>query len=290
MKTKAKLLCASLLLPLIIVLPVAVRAESTVPLCEKTMKLFEQIRDLELMQRNIEECYQVEKRIPLVAGRSGQFWRNYPEFDRKLMNRVIGHLADTAEYQRFIKAYQILIKHQDFRRLYADELFAEYMNLLESGRTRFRTQLKEWLGHSAESSPAHGHDRPARSIQVETFTFGPEKSSQRNQHVRAVPPVRLRVQMALSGSTPLGVGRETASKNVVHAMDQSGSAGAAGPAGDNVELITSPEQRNGLVPLEEVSAAAARVAQGDSVETLINSTSLDAVEKGLGAWDQQHGN
>ncbi|MFH1114578.1 MAG: hypothetical protein V1792_11705 [Pseudomonadota bacterium] len=280
MKTKAKLLCASLLLPLIIILPVAVRAESTVPLCEKTMKLLEQIQDLESLQRNMEECCQAEKRTLSAAGRSGQCWGNYPEFDGKLMNRVSGHLVGTPEYQRFMKAYRILIKRRDFGRLHMDELFAEYMILLESGRTRFRTQLKEWLKHSAESSPAHGHDRPARSIQVKTFTFGPEKSAQRNQHVRVVPAVRLQVQMPLNGSTLWAGGWKGVSRIVVQEMDQSGSTRTAGPVFGRVEL-TVPGARERLVP--PADALPFWLGQGESV--WINTNPQSRVEKGIGAWD-----
>ena len=283
MKTKAKLLCSSFLLSLIVMLPPTVPAKSAGQLYDQGKTLFEQIRDLELMQRNIEECYQVEKQIPLVAGRSGQSWRNYPEFDGKLMNRVIGHLAGTPEYQRFIKAYRILIKHPDFRRLYADELFAEYMDFLKAGRTRFLNQLKEWQENVAERYPAESHYGSTQPIPLNTFTFGDAKGTLRNESLRLVPAVRLQVQMPSSVSPPLAVGPETESKIVVHAMDQSGSAGTAGPAIDNVELNVSGEEER-LVPLEEVSMA--RVAQGDSVETLTNSKSLDAVEKGLGAWDQ----
>ena len=81
MKRKAKLFCSSLLLSLMIMLPATVRAESAVPLYDKTKKLFEQIQDLELMQRNVEECYQAEKRTPMVACWSGQSWRDHAELD-----------------------------------------------------------------------------------------------------------------------------------------------------------------------------------------------------------------
>ncbi len=96
------------------------------------------------MQRNVEECYQAEKRTPMVACWSGQSWRDHAELDSKLMNRVFGHLAGTPEYERFIMEYRRLIQRPDYARVHTDELFAEYMRLLKSGRTRFLTQLKEW--------------------------------------------------------------------------------------------------------------------------------------------------
>ena len=127
MTTKAKLLCSSLLLSLIIMLPATVRAESAVLLHERANQLFEQIQDLELMQRNIEECYQAEKGTLRVASFAHQSRGEHAELDGKLINRVFGHLAGTPEYERFVKAHGALIQRPDYRRLHTDELFAEYM-------------------------------------------------------------------------------------------------------------------------------------------------------------------
>src|SRR5208283_4604156 len=209
MKTKAKLLCASLLLSLIIMLPATVRAESAVLLCERANQLFEQIQDLELMQRNLEECYQAEKRTPIVACWSGQSWRDHAELDGKMMNRVFGHLAGTPEYERFIMEYRSRMQHPDYRRLHTDELFSEYMRLLESGRIRFLTQLKEWQEGIAEKSSAQAHEGLAQSVPVKTVTFGHTEGSQRTESGRVLPAIRLQVQMPLSGSTPLFVGRKS---------------------------------------------------------------------------------
>ena len=74
MKTKAKLICSALLLSIIIMLPAAIRAESAALLYERANKLFEQIQDLELMQRNVEECYQSEKGTLKVVSSARQSW------------------------------------------------------------------------------------------------------------------------------------------------------------------------------------------------------------------------
>ena len=96
------------------------------------------------------------------------------------MNRVFGHLAGTPEYERFITEYRTLIQRPDYRRLHTDELFAEYMRLLESGRIRFLTQLKEWQESLAEKCSAQVHEGLAQSIPVKTVTFGHAEGSAEN--------------------------------------------------------------------------------------------------------------
>jgi len=232
MNTKAKLICSALLLSIIIMLPAAVRAESAVLLYGKANQLFEQIQDLELMQRNIEECYQAETRTPMVACWSGQSWRDHPELDGKLMNRVFAHLAGTPEYERFIMEYRTLIQSPDYRRLHTDELFGEYMRLLESGRIRLLAQLKEWQESLAENGLAQAHEGVAQSIPVKTVTFGHAEGPQRTENGRIVPARWLQVQMPLSGSAPLAEDQKGVSKIVVLGMDQSGSAGTPVPTLD----------------------------------------------------------
>ena len=95
MKTTANLLGSSLLLSLIALLPATAQAESAAPLFDKAKKIVERIQDVELMQRNIEECYQAEKRTHAVASRSGDSGQNHAGLNGKLLNRVFGHLADT---------------------------------------------------------------------------------------------------------------------------------------------------------------------------------------------------
>ena len=209
MKTKVKLLYSSLLLSLIIMLPATVRAESAVLLFERANQLFEQIRDLELMQRNIEECYRAEKGTLRVASFARQSWGEPAELDGKLINRVFGHLAGAPEYERFVKAHGALIQRPDYKRRHADELFAEYMRLLESGRTRILTQLKEWQESLAEKCSAQAHEGLAQSIPLKRVTFDDAEGSQRTESGPVAPAIRLHIQMTLSGSTPLAVGQKS---------------------------------------------------------------------------------
>jgi hypothetical protein len=109
MKTKARLLCSSLLLSLIIMAQAGGRAESAMSMDEMSNKLFEQIQDIELMQRNIDECYQSEKRAPIVANWSGESWRDHVELDGALMHRVFSHLTGAPEYEKFIREYRTLL-------------------------------------------------------------------------------------------------------------------------------------------------------------------------------------
>ena len=211
MTTKAKLLCSTLLLSLIIMSPATVRAESALLLYERANQLFERIQDLELMQRNIEECYQAEKGTPAVASLARQSRGEPAELDGKLINRVFGYLADTPEYERFVKAHGALIQRPDYRRLHTDELFAEYMRLLESGRIRLLTQLKEWQESLAEECSAQAHEGLAESAPIKTVTFDDAEGSQRAES-GPVASIRLHIQMPQSGSTPLAVGQ----KSVVH--------------------------------------------------------------------------
>ena len=125
----------------------------------KADMLFEQIRDLELMQRNVEECYSAECGAPIIDGVSLLSRGNHRRLDGLLINRVFGYLAGTPEYERFAKAHRALIQRPDYMRLHKDELFAEYMRLLKSGRTRLLTQLNAWQGSFAESGWPQPNER-----------------------------------------------------------------------------------------------------------------------------------
>jgi hypothetical protein len=286
MKTKAKLLCSSLLLSLIVMLPAAVPAELSGPLYDKTTKLFKQIQDLELMQRNIEECYQAEKRTPMVASWSGQSWRHHAELDGKMMNRVFGHLAGTPEYERFIMEYRTLIQRPDYRRLHTDELFAEYMRLLESGRTRLMSQCKDLQESSGEKSSAQLHEGLAQSIPVKTLTFGHAEVSQRTESGRVVPAIWLQVQMPLSGSAHLAVGQKGVSRSVVPGMDLSGSGSTAALTIDMVELNTPLVAQERAVPLEKAHIGHHYgLVNGFWSGTFTILKFSDAVEKGVEAWN-----
>jgi hypothetical protein len=286
MKRKAKLLCASLLLSLLIMLPATVRAESPASLYDKTKKLFEQIQDLELMQRNVEQCFQAEKGISMVACLSRQSLRDSAELDGKLMNRVFGHLAGTPEYERFIMEYLTLIQRPDYRRLHTDELFAEYMRLLESGRTRLMNQWKDMQESLAQDGSAQLHEGLAQSIPVNKVTFVHAEGSRRTERGRVVPAIWVQVQMPQSGSAHLAVGQKGVSRTVVPGMDQSGSASTAAPRIDAVEPnISVPRER--IVSLEEVSIGYHYgLVKGARSGIRTNLKFSDAVGKGVRAWDQ----
>lgn len=276
MSTKVKLFCSSLLLSLILMLPATVPAESAVPQFDDAKKLFEQIQDLELMQRTIEESYQAEKRTPIGTCWSGQSWRDHTESPGKLMNRVFGHLANTPEYERFIREYRALIQRPDYRRLHTDELFAEYMRLLESGRTRLMTQWKDLQESLTEDGSDKVHEGLAQSIPENTVTFWHAEGSQRAQTVRVVPAIRLQVQMPLGGSAPLAVGEESVS----------GIVSATAPTIDMVELHTLVAQER-VAPLEKVPMSYHHgLVKGLGSGTRKNLKFSDAVEKGVRAWDQ----
>ncbi|MGO9119367.1 MAG: hypothetical protein ACLQPD_17390 [Desulfomonilaceae bacterium] len=218
MKTKVKLLYSSLMLSLIIMLPATVRAESAVLPHERANQLLEQIQDLELMQRNIEECYQAEKGTLRVASFARQSWGEPAELDGKLINRVFGHLAGAPEYERFVKAHGALIQRPDYKRRHTDELFAEYMRLLESGRIRFLTQLKEWQESLAEKSSTQAHEGLPQSIPMKTVAFGHAEDSQITECGRVAPAIPLHIQMPPSGLTPSAVGRKKVSRIVVRGI------------------------------------------------------------------------
>ena len=92
--------------------------------------------------------------------------------------------------------------------------------------------------------------------------------------------------MPPSGSTPLAVGQKSDSRIVVHGMDQSGSASTVAPTIDMVELnIFVPQER--VVPLEKAPMGYHHgLVKGVRSETRTNFKLSDAVEKGVGAWNQ----
>ncbi len=211
MKNRERLVCYAVVLSIIIVLPAAVPSERTsVVRHGKADHLFDQLRDLELMQRNIEECYRAEKRTPVVACWSGQSWTGHAELDGALIIRVFGHLAGTPEYERFAVAYRTLIQHPEYWRLHTDELFAEYMRLLESGRIRFLTELKQWQGSLAEDGWAQPHGRFEQAVQ--TVTAGYPERAKTAQSGRVGPLRREDVQIPSIGSAFFVVPREGFSK------------------------------------------------------------------------------
>src|SRR5271157_4903964 len=236
------------------------------------------------MRRNVEECFQAERRTPMLACWSGQSLRDHAELDGKLMDRVFGHLAGTQEHEKFIMEYLTLIQRPDYRRLHADKLFAEYMRLLESGRARLMTQWTDLQESLTEDGSNQLHEGLAQSIPVKTVTFGQAEGSQRNESGRVVQTILLQVQMPPSGSTPFAVGQKSVS-SVVHGMHQSGLASTAAPTFDMVELNTAVVQER-VVPLKQGSRGYHHgLVKGVRLGTRTNLKVLDAVEKGVGAWD-----
>ncbi len=235
MTVSVKPSCLTVLLCLIMMLPATVGAESALPLNDKTQTLFVQIQDLELLQRNVVECYQAEKRTSMTARLSRQSGSDYAQLDGKLMNRVFGHLAGTPEYKKFITEYRTILRSPDYRRLQRDRLFSEYMLLLESGRTRLMTQWKSLQEGLTEDGSDQLPEGIAESIQVKKVTFGHAEGSQSRESARTVPAIRLR-ELTLSGSKPLVVIRKSVSWIVVHGMDPSRWAGTPAPTIDLMDL------------------------------------------------------
>ncbi len=252
MKTNVKQIGSALLLLLIALLPALVRAEPAVPLFDKAKLIVEQLQDLESMQRNVEACYFSEKRTSTVASRSARLWPEHAELDGKLLNRVFSHLAGTPEYEGFMSAYRSLVQRPDYRRLHTDELFAEYMRLLESGRMRFLTQLKDCQEGSAERFPVQAHEGLAGPIPAKTARFGLANGSERPGSGRAVAAIQLHIHVPSSGSKPLTMGQKSPLRIVVRGMKRSSVVSSATPATDVVELeILVVEELT--APLEEVT-------------------------------------
>jgi len=155
MKTKTNLLGSLLLVATIAMAPCTVRSQDlSIPFDDRAYELIGQIQDLELMGRDIERCYEAEKRTAMLAYWSRQSLRDSTQFNSELINRVFGYLVGTPEYERFVKVYLALIRSPGYKQVYSANLFAEYMRLIESARTRLTTQLKERLRSVAEESSA----------------------------------------------------------------------------------------------------------------------------------------
>ncbi|MFA6221234.1 MAG: hypothetical protein WC647_02850 [Desulfomonilaceae bacterium] len=152
MKTKTKLFGSLLLVATITIMPGIVRSQDlSIPVDDTAYQLIEQIQDLELMGRDIQRCYEAEKRTAMIASLSRQSLTD-SQLNSELMNRVFSHLVGTSEYERFLKVYRALIRSPGYKQLYSANLCSEYMRLIESVRTRLTTQLKERLRSLAKES------------------------------------------------------------------------------------------------------------------------------------------
>ncbi len=144
MKNKAMLLFSCILLSMVVAFPCSVRSgEFSIPLDQRTQQLFEQLQDIDLLQRNIAQCYQAENKTVMVASLARQSVGEPAELDHKLVDRVFRRLVGAPEYQKFTLAYQAVIQRPDYDRLYATELYGEYMRLLDSARSRLTVELKQ---------------------------------------------------------------------------------------------------------------------------------------------------
>jgi hypothetical protein len=155
MNNKTKLLGSLLLIAIITITPGAGRSQDlSIPFDDRAFQIIDQIQDLESMRRDIERCYEVEKRTVMSASLSRQSVTDSTQFNSELINRVFGYLVGTPEHERFVKVYRELIRRSSYKHLYSANLFAEYMCLIESASTRLTTELKERLKSLAIESSA----------------------------------------------------------------------------------------------------------------------------------------
>jgi hypothetical protein len=144
MSNKVVILCCYILLSIIIAFPCTARSqELSIPLDRNTQQLFEQLQDIDLLQRNIGKVYQAENKTILNASLTLRSAGEPMELDRTLVDRVFSRLSDTQEYQSFMKAYQTVIQRPDYSRLYVTEMFGEYMRLLDAAKARLTAELKQ---------------------------------------------------------------------------------------------------------------------------------------------------
>ena len=144
MNNKAAILYSYVLLSVVVAFPCTARSqELSIPLDRRTQQLFEQLQDIDLLQRNITQMYQAENKTILNASLILRSAGEPMELDRTLVDRVFNRRQDTPEYRSFKKAYQAVIQRPDYSRLCVTEMFDEYMRLLDSARTRLTIELKE---------------------------------------------------------------------------------------------------------------------------------------------------
>ena len=143
MKNKAILLCSYILLSMVVAFPGNVHSqELSIPLDQRTQQLFQQLQDIALLQREIAECYQARNKTFMATSLARQSVEETAELDNELVDRVFRRLSGAPEYEKFMVAYQAVIQRPDYNKLYAKELFGEYMRLLDSARTRLTAELK----------------------------------------------------------------------------------------------------------------------------------------------------
>jgi hypothetical protein len=155
MKTKTSALTCLLLVATIAMIPVTVRSHDlSIPFDDRAFQLIEQIQDLELMGRDMQRSCEAEKRAATLASLSRRSTTHSIQLNGELINRVFSHLAGAPEYERFVKVYRELIRPPGYKHICTANLFAEYMSLMQSARTRLTTQLKDRLRCLAKESSA----------------------------------------------------------------------------------------------------------------------------------------
>jgi hypothetical protein len=143
MKNRATLLCSYILLSIVAAFPGNVHSqELSIPLDQRTQQLFQQLQDIEHLQSDITECYQAQNKTFMTASLARQVVGKTAELDNRLVDRVFRRLSGAPEYEKFMVAYQAVIERLDYNKVYAAELFGEYMRLLDSARTRLTDELK----------------------------------------------------------------------------------------------------------------------------------------------------
>jgi hypothetical protein len=169
--------------------------ELSVPIDDTTMRIFREIQDLELLQRNIEECYEAEVHAVAVNCLAHQSMRHAAELDGELVARVFSHLAGTPEHERFLISYGELTRYPDRRLRHGAELYTAYKELLQSGRSRLIRQLRQRQelfarDHATQPAsqgvPAHRMSQDAAAVTVsnesERADLSPESRAERKRN------------------------------------------------------------------------------------------------------------
>ena len=158
MKNNDKPFWSFVLVCIIIFIPTTARSGEIIATIDgEFCRLITQIRDIESLKRNIQDCYRTEKRILEVSYPSGQSPNYSTRLDCELVDRVFGYLANTPEHERFIKAYQSIVHKSNYRQFCTGDLFAEYMQFLQSGQTRLIAQLKLYLKRTPHVDSEKSH-------------------------------------------------------------------------------------------------------------------------------------
>jgi hypothetical protein len=204
MQTRQRLLGSIVCLALIFLLSPPARGQSAYLSDSETSLLLDEIRDLDLLRQNIEDCYSAVKRYEGRRFVSDEAAATVAELDVNLVRRVFSRLSRYPEYKQFTTKYREFRQDAGYRRLHADELFAVYVRLLDTGRARL---LRQW-GAQRELVP--------KGLVGKAFPGVPEASPHRIfarprqdfvnpvHHCRAVPAVLLRLDQPFkeNGSLP----------------------------------------------------------------------------------------